>query len=653
MNVLIVDDHAQNRYLLKSLLAGHGYGVAAAGDGAEALELLRQGGHDAVVADLLMPKMDGFELLRRMRDDATLRRLPFVVYTATYTSAADEHLARKLGADAYFVKPMPNEEFLAGLARVLQEHARRPAAPPDAAAEPAGSADAAARLLQLHNETLIAKLEKKIHDLEAARAAAARSETRFQAAARMAPVGLVQVAPDQSVTFVNDAWRRLAGAAADAPSWLDAAHPDDRPDLAAAWTAAFAAGQAFTAEFRLAAAPGQAPRRVRAQGAPFADADGAVLGHMVVVDDLTEIRALEAERRALGARVERAARLDALGGFLAKFGAELGELRHQAAAHAELAAAAPDAGTQTAEFAALAATLERMDGLARQLQGFARPDAARFVPTGLADLVRQELAACAAAAGVPGHVAAPEPLPEVLCDLAQLQPALRRLFAAAAAVGELSARLVVVRPAAADLDRCPALRDQDYVCLALPAPPPAAGREVDWGLELAQAAALAHGGALEWPGADAVAPAECRWWLPAYRKARPPSDPPRLARMGRGERVLVVDANPAALAVTRRMLDRLGYAAAAYDDVAAALAAFEERPSRFDLALLAPDLPGGGAQAFAAALWKKRPGIPIAAIVDESDPAAARDLRFVATVVKPFGTLGLAVALGRAFAAEG
>jgi len=99
--VLVVDDSPIVRDLLVELLSSVGLEVRSAADGAAALELLAEEAADLIVSDVEMPIMDGFELLRQLRDRAM--RVPVVMVT-TRGSVADRALAAELGADALIVK---------------------------------------------------------------------------------------------------------------------------------------------------------------------------------------------------------------------------------------------------------------------------------------------------------------------------------------------------------------------------------------------------------------------------------------------------------------------------------------------------------------------------------------------------------------------
>src|SRR5436190_13078065 len=101
--VLVVDDELGTRHALMRLLANEGYKTVRAGDGREALRALDAGTPDVILLDLMMPGMDGIELLEALQRHPNWKALPVVVLTAL----SDTHTvnrAQQLGAKAYLVK---------------------------------------------------------------------------------------------------------------------------------------------------------------------------------------------------------------------------------------------------------------------------------------------------------------------------------------------------------------------------------------------------------------------------------------------------------------------------------------------------------------------------------------------------------------------
>jgi PAS domain S-box-containing protein len=172
-HVLIVEDHEENRNLLKMLLEANGYRVTAAGDGLEALTAARRDLPDAVVSDVLMPKMDGFALCRAWMQDTALSPIPFIFYSATYVRTEDEQFAMAQGAVRYLIKPMQADEFLRELRAVLQQWAGRVAPSPDPPLDDATSH-------ALHESALGRKVEDKMIQLEAANRKLRETEARFR-----------------------------------------------------------------------------------------------------------------------------------------------------------------------------------------------------------------------------------------------------------------------------------------------------------------------------------------------------------------------------------------------------------------------------------------------------------------------------------------
>jgi PAS domain S-box-containing protein len=159
MNILIVDDKKEGRYMLESLLKGSGHEVVCAENGIEALEMLRKDSIDMIISDILMPKMDGFAFCRECKSDDSLRKIPFIFYTATYTDKKDEEFALSLGAEKFIVKPTEPNKFLEILQGVIKEHKERTAV---TAKKPAEEEV----YLVHYNKRLIEKLEHKALNLE-------------------------------------------------------------------------------------------------------------------------------------------------------------------------------------------------------------------------------------------------------------------------------------------------------------------------------------------------------------------------------------------------------------------------------------------------------------------------------------------------------
>ena len=117
MKILIVDDLAVNRYLLESILRSAHYEFVSTKNGIEALEQLRSDSFDVIISDILMPKMDGFQLLRECKKDPLLQKIPFIIYTATYTEKKDMEFGLSLGAIRYIIKPSEPDVLFHSLKR--------------------------------------------------------------------------------------------------------------------------------------------------------------------------------------------------------------------------------------------------------------------------------------------------------------------------------------------------------------------------------------------------------------------------------------------------------------------------------------------------------------------------------------------------------
>jgi signal transduction histidine kinase len=161
MKLLIVDDNAQNQYILQILLEGYGYQVFVAEDGIKALAIARHDPPDMIISDILMPNMDGFALCREWKKDEQLKNVPFIFYTATYTDPKDERFALSLGAERFVIKPQEPETLLAIVQEVFAEYA-------SGGLETKQSLEEETLFIKGHRDVVIRKLEDKVQQLEQA-----------------------------------------------------------------------------------------------------------------------------------------------------------------------------------------------------------------------------------------------------------------------------------------------------------------------------------------------------------------------------------------------------------------------------------------------------------------------------------------------------
>ncbi|MCA0236408.1 MAG: response regulator [Bacteroidetes bacterium] len=123
--ILVVEDHESLRDYIRLILSAH-YEVVTAENGLAALALLENNAiqPDLIVSDVMMPKMDGFQLLERLKGDDRWRSIPVVMLTAR-ADLHDKLRALRIGVDDYLLKPFEEEELLARVSNLLQNAGRR------------------------------------------------------------------------------------------------------------------------------------------------------------------------------------------------------------------------------------------------------------------------------------------------------------------------------------------------------------------------------------------------------------------------------------------------------------------------------------------------------------------------------------------------
>jgi DNA-binding response OmpR family regulator len=116
--VLLAEDEPHIVESLSFVLTRAGYLVSAALDGEDALLRLRSDPPDIVILDLMLPRRNGFEVLKAIKSDATMRAIPVIVLTAK-GQAQDRRLAEEIGADAFMTKPFANRDIVDEVRRLV------------------------------------------------------------------------------------------------------------------------------------------------------------------------------------------------------------------------------------------------------------------------------------------------------------------------------------------------------------------------------------------------------------------------------------------------------------------------------------------------------------------------------------------------------
>ena len=129
--ILIVEDRPIDRKLLATILRTRGHEIVEAADGKDALDALKQISPDLVVSDILMPRLDGYEFVRGMREIPELAATPVIFYTATYHEREARALAHRCGATDVLTKPSAPNLILATIDAALDSSRRAPSLPLD------------------------------------------------------------------------------------------------------------------------------------------------------------------------------------------------------------------------------------------------------------------------------------------------------------------------------------------------------------------------------------------------------------------------------------------------------------------------------------------------------------------------------------------
>jgi PAS domain S-box-containing protein len=163
---VVVDDNAADRLLASTLLKHAGYKVVVCGDGRAGLDLILKEHPDLIIADLITPNVDGYDLARAVRFDPQTSRTPMVLQTAHYLEAEVRQLAAKIGVQEVIIKPYEPQAFLDAIGKAVGAKSVHSNGGPAFDFE--------------HMLLVSAKLYEKVRELEATRAELEATATKFQ-----------------------------------------------------------------------------------------------------------------------------------------------------------------------------------------------------------------------------------------------------------------------------------------------------------------------------------------------------------------------------------------------------------------------------------------------------------------------------------------
>jgi adenylate cyclase len=158
--ILIADDSPSNRDILQTRLAVQGYELLTATNGEEALEIARESQPDLILLDVMMPKLDGFEVCRRLKADSSLPLIPVILVTAK-TDSKDIVAGLEAGGDEYLTKPVDQAALVARIKSMLRIKALH-----DTVQEQAAQVQAQAVQLSEWNRTLEQRVSEQLRELE-------------------------------------------------------------------------------------------------------------------------------------------------------------------------------------------------------------------------------------------------------------------------------------------------------------------------------------------------------------------------------------------------------------------------------------------------------------------------------------------------------
>ncbi|WP_250006269.1 response regulator [Actinoplanes sp. M2I2] len=631
--VMVVDDVAANRDIVRLLLGYRGHEVIEANDGADALRLAHEHHPDVVVSDVLMPGIDGLELVHRLRndDDQLAAQAPVIFYTANYLEPETRPIAEACGVSQVVLRSQDPHELLDAVDAALA------GGPVSINAVPSDD------FAQAHVQAVNAKLIEKVRALH-------HTERRFEAMAVASPVGIALLDADGEADYINPRLAEIMGKPIPdllGRGWLaclDSPARQDALDL----LRGNATERRFTHRVEF---PDGTVRCLRLQLRHIQDDEAELAGGVLMVDDVSDVVETEerlrdeTQRRQDDARRRDAERLDSLrrmaGGAAHDFNNILGAILGYTSLAIESVTESADvlpadlSASLLADLDQVIKGGERAKALTQQLLAFGRREITQPATFDLNTLLRDLLGTLRDAAGAASVVLRPAPgSADVRADPRQISQVLINL------VGNSADAM----PGGGTISIATALSDTGDAVVTVS--DTGRGMEADvlnrafepffttkrstgtagLGLSTAHGIVSQAGGQLtlsSTPGEGTTATVR----LPGVRDQAAPAapQPAAPAEPGGGETLLLVDDEPDLREVTARFLDGAGYRVLSAADAVEALRLLDRHDHPIAAMITDVVMPGMNGRQLARVAKQRRPDLRVVfvsgfaeALIDEA-----------------------------------
>jgi len=316
MRILVVDDHEEACYMLAVLLQGYGHEVKSATDGVDALERALQEDFDMIISDVLMPRMDGFQLCREVKKNKKLKKLPFVFYTATYIDPISKKFALNLGAERFIVKPAEPDVFMEIIRKIIKSHAMGRLKAPNQPIE-----DETVYLKE-YNERLIWKLEDKMLNLESVNKELKESEEKYKDWIENANDAVIFFDKKGNINFVNPKFCEITGYSIEEAKGLHfytLFHPDSL-DICSEYFRKRLAGEEVPRNYEMKILSKTGKTVYIDNNVSTIEKDGNITGILTIMRDITDRKLselagkrAEEEKSKLQAQLAQAQKMEAVG----------------------------------------------------------------------------------------------------------------------------------------------------------------------------------------------------------------------------------------------------------------------------------------------------------------------------------------------------